>query len=402
MRTAPPRSKRGLFVRLGILSLVFGALLVVWLRDEAPSDDSDLVPPSPESIPDSDNALSALIAAEALVVTPPGWVHLADRDPGALIVDETIASAMAANRSYFSAVDAALARPRCRVAPVRSIGDGMDHIEPLRICADWNSDRVRWRLHRGEIAEAVEVWDRWAGALSDLASEPAALIDSLFQRARFLDLMDEARLLAESPGIESSHLARLQARLAGFPDPFDVFPTLLRREYILMSQSLTEGIEELGLDTLMYKPNATRRKYAEQVRRQVRAFEERDLSLLDTQYEPPSTIRTLLGGNYTGESLLSILASVNTGMYRSTQRHVETWILHRVALAIRRFEVDHGRWPETIDGLVPTALEPGVLERLDLPIILDRDARWVGFDRPADLEPTAAPGIGVGSSSDEL
>ncbi|MCA8960126.1 MAG: hypothetical protein KDC38_06415 [Planctomycetes bacterium] len=113
-------------------------------------------------------------------------------------------------------------------------------------------------------------------------------------------------------------------------------------------------------------------------------------------YQAPTPFRMLLGGNFAGEHYLFSFWTARAGTYRLAESLVDTSVLCRVVLALRRHESLHGELPPDLAALVPTGLEPGVMERTRAPLVYDRDARWIGFDRPDDVEPVAAPRIRVG------
>ena len=107
-------------------------------------------------------------------------------------------------------------------------------------------------------------------------------------------------------------------------------------------------------------------------------------------------IRSFLRGNYDGQSYLADLIGGGPALYGNCRGKVRSRHLHLVVLALRRCELENGELPADLQTLIPKWLEPEVLTSFDRPLEYDRDARWVGFDRPLDLEAVAAPRIGIG------
>ncbi|MCA8960123.1 MAG: hypothetical protein KDC38_06400 [Planctomycetes bacterium] len=395
----PPLAKSSRPRRIIAMVLVsIGVLLVVvgfWLRDESPPDDSDLQPPMAEGIPEAENVIPAIIAAKALLVEPPEWYGLDDfEDRGESIDWENIDSLIAQNEPYFAALDVALARPRCRL--LRSTMLECPHFSAMRSAQRWLTDRMKWWVHHGEVERAVDLWLRWTGVVWEASGFPGSVMDLYFCAAVHSACSATAVELAESPAVTIEQLARMKSRLAEAPSLFGSVSVGLRYEYSVMTQGIADGLPTEWSDrfpswTLLYKPNATRRRYGGHVRAALRAFEARDPSLFSPLPEERGEIRWILGGNYAGESILTVFVLPFPLLYEQLHRVEASVAVHRVALALRAHELSEAELPVDLSSLVPRWLEPGVLDSLEHPLEYDRAARFIGLERRSDLEPVQPP-----------
>lgn len=174
----------------------------------------------------------------------------------------------------------------------------------------------------------------------------------------------------------------------------------MRHEYRLVADEIGNlaGVVSLtgvGTSWLMtFKPNQTRRWFAERFRSMITATETRDGRFFESLGKPPSPsrLRLLLHGNEQGAAVVQLTAPTYAVGFKSLMSAEQSRTLRRVAIALRRHELSHAELPDTLDALVPVFLEAEALRFADgRPVRYDRAARWIGWSDPVDLPEATTP-----------
>ncbi|MGE3165481.1 MAG: hypothetical protein AB7O52_11290 [Planctomycetota bacterium] len=206
---------------------------------------------------------------------------------------------------------------------------------------------------------------------------------------------------------------RLADALARVPDSLARYDLALRYEFKLLSSQIVEYAREAadGIPMegwakriLAFKPNRTRRQLADVLRAVLAAAAVRDRDRLselqDGWSSARSTFDLVVSGNGLGESVVGLLLPSLVFSFDRAERHARERTLHRVAVALRRYEVAQGRLPEVLAVLAPEYLPIDALLFPDgQSIEYDLAARWIGAGPvPEQLEPPTSQRILIGDS----
>ncbi len=370
---------------LGTLVLV--VLYVVYSRDEPMPDVSDIAI-HPLQLPDEQNAYAQLVKAAAMLPDYTLYPESADYR-----LDELVKNPPAntdALRNKLSAESApvwpqfrqALAIDQSQAPLPHSVDDMFPNVRSLRDLSYYgliDAERLASEGHFGSAFDRafmiIEIGRRMEhshGTLLHYLLGCAIASDGVQAMGRFAVSSHNSTLLIQS----AAHLESYRTTPDGLVEAlrselnfFDMVIQLIQRDGI---EKFTDGglkAPKIVLTSnLLFKPNKTRRLYAEVVRKQITLVGKDVATIRANQrvvFLPQSGIGRYNPENVIGRLGLDIstptwsLISLN---YNRDQSRISAT---QALLAIRAYKLDHGALPESLDALVPDYLPSVPLDYMD-------------------------------------
>ena len=392
------RTKRYLLIAAAALGVFVAACFVMFLiarRDEPPPDTSDLAV-AWEEIDPAENAYTYLVAADNLVVEfNDPWPPADYIDWPQDLVDKTLAD----NAAALKQLDKAMACSHFQL-PAGNFAVSAGYGCELRKFAELVSLRASDRFRKGREAEAMDD----ALLLLHLACHVEAgqcCIGPYFEADCMADAAtDRLRTFAErSEHLDAGPLKAAAVALGACSPREEDYANALRVEYQTTANSiddLAQGkatMQQLGwrqwatyaqfefTSPYWFKPNATKRLFAEATRAQIAA------TALPTQksqvlmkewwnhfrqeYESFVPWFFLPVANRTGKLIyFDTLGSGQSGIgrhssppYYAQMRTIQG--MNQLIIALKAYKVENGRLPEKIEDLVPEYLKALPLDEFD-------------------------------------
>jgi len=357
--------------------LLIVVLVLVFLnasRDIAPPNTADLVPQRVE-VADDENAFTHFNAAFAAADVPEKDELFHEILDGTKSDPEYVADILARNAEALKLLDRGLA---CRVyqAPeVHTIDDPLDYIMNLRTLS-----RLLW-LKAAHDREA----GRWADAttdcrdllrLGDLAERDAGcFVHYLVGLALLGQGLDASEKLAGSPDVPEEQLQRLAKALADVGPLDRGLVQSLKGEYQMSSNTvddLAEGNIHFGEGELkdlplarvgyVFQPNKTKQLFAEIFRDYLKnvPLPPAQRKFIDIEQwigHRKNKVAFFLGSNSVGKILVALMCPATEAVLQAGSRRQGNLAATRLIVACRRYEIDHGSLPPTLDSLVPECLD---------------------------------------------
>lgn len=379
------------------LAVIF-TIIVVVRRWDPPFDDSDMWVTRVE-VPAEQNAfLDYVRIGEELEARDRRVWRLQDilndAAKGWPVVHELAES----NRTVMVELERLQAKPGCRAPEMRSPDDRTYKPMGLVRLAMMLEISAASAQRKGEVREATRNILTGIQLARHFSMEPAELMQYSIALAAHETSMRAIRRLAGDPAVDETALRNILAGLRGQPLGNDSQPIALRGEHKLVLLCLSEAerngnISFNSLDPIFiyettnrsllahfrnqiavrtgYLPNRTRERLHNLLEPQLRtacmhathpdvAIFWRSVDEMDERQHSP---RHLLRPNFAGESLIS--ADVYAGSANSSRITQNTIELTRTVVAIRLFQLAHGRNPETLQELCPAFIDAVPLDRYD-------------------------------------
>ncbi|MFN0058360.1 MAG: hypothetical protein ACKVX7_07870 [Planctomycetota bacterium] len=160
--------------------------------------------------------------------------------------------------------------------------------------------------------------------------------------------------VASQPAATLEQLAAWQAALTTSELTAETWAFALRVEYLSFKNSVS------SLDGFLFKPNATLKMYLELMPPMVtnpnipwastRQICERNEARLHVEI---NSLLAFLRGNLIGEQLVNVASFSSSGLSRRYYQHTARHRISVCQLALRRYELTHGRLPDSLNDLVP-------------------------------------------------
>lgn len=370
------------------LSVVGAGVGLIYLlfRDESPPDVSDLIVSRP-IVADSDNALPALIQAAALMQ----WADedglmlskLNDADTDALAARKLLA----ANTAALARAKEALSRPGMQFEAFESIAQPFLYLSDLMHLGRLQVAYAQLLYYDGEQQRALAELLETLKFGRRVQTGGGTLVHWLVGVSIETTAQSFLAEIADDPTFSSQDLLpSIAAAFAAEPDP-NVFGEVMRREYQFLNNavdlvandpktianasvgvSLPTSVTALG--PLFFRPNRTRRMFAEATREVITASQH-SYSELEARtprlrpYPGPFPALQLLSTNATGRVLYQITMPVYETVIKRKSEITTRRAMTATLLALRCHWLDHGTLPERLDELVPEYLPAVPLDDFD-------------------------------------
>ncbi|MCA8959069.1 MAG: hypothetical protein KDC38_01090, partial [Planctomycetes bacterium] len=294
-------------------------------------------------------------------------------------------------------LDRILDRPALAVLPLEEQGTW-----EIRRLQSFVSRLDRARGSRDGFADDVRLWKKWRDQLGR-ALGVADSVEAFEFFAHLASMSDEVgSALAMSP-FATTHDLRGLAEWSRSGDVFGDGIRAVRLEYSRNAPRLDAIADSVrragGFDVAWqtYLPHRTRNSYAGAARQVVRALTQHERRPLRSPYRHDGwgRLQESHGGNTIGQRVLRHQLSRFTDVHALAVRLERSIALRVLVAAIRGFELEHGRFPETIGELVPSWIAPRQREVLPPGIRFDPLRRWVGWDLPVDRTRAKPPRVGI-------
>jgi len=137
-----------------------------------------------------------------------------------------------------------------------------------------------------------------------------------------------------------------------------------------------------------FKPNRTRRMFAETMRKMVEDAPKRynEIRHIDSDERPLNPVMAVLRGNAIGEMIYRLLMPALRGVHHlKCQTNVQV-AATRTLLAMKAYKLDKGRLPETLEQLVPEYLDAVPIDDFDGKRLRYNAAKKIIYSVGKDLE----------------
>jgi hypothetical protein len=139
---------------------------------------------------------------------------------------------------------------------------------------------------------------------------------------------------------------------------------------------------------LFFKPNRTRRMFAETIRKMVEDAPKpyNEIRHIDSDERPLNPVMAVLRGNAIGEMIYRLLMPALRGVHPlKCQTNVQV-AATRTLLALKAYKLDKGRLPETLEQLVPEYLDAVPIDDFDGKPVRYNAAKKIIYSVGKDLE----------------
>jgi len=419
------RAKIAVIVALAVGVPLAGLGLLYWLatRDEPPPDDSDLRVHRLD-ISDEENGFGYFQRTADTLYWPgyesPGEkgkdlsqsdqkpddsvkakIKLAKQVATGKAWDDSLANELLAqNRRTLDLIDQAMASPTFQAPAINPLIDRSPYLPPvgellwlLQLRGRVSARRHRYEEAPGHWLQMLQLGNRLEGANGDLLTW---LVGSTTKRTGLTGM----RELTARSGVPPNVLRTAAVQLASLGADDEGLANSLRIEYLQLAQIVDElatgnldmknttgnpapkppGHRSRRLSPLLFKPNQMKRVAVDHFRPMVDNVSKSYLDLPD--FGPPrlegGPLKDLLGGNIIGRMLYAMLTPDLSGAITfKCQENVEVGAT-RVLLAMKAFQLEKGRLPQTLDELVPEYLDAVPLDDFDgKPLRYNREKKVV-------------------------
>ncbi|NLE56726.1 MAG: hypothetical protein GX616_00080 [Planctomycetes bacterium] len=378
-----------LWIWLLIALVVVPVLMVMVLlfalgRDIAPPNTADLVVERVE-VADADNAYTHFAAAAAVLDWPK---HLDDKELLVAILDgeksdpEFVAELLSRNEKVFPLIEQGLACDICQVPEVYRIDDVVAYGYPQ----EWHQLaqllllKSRHQREAGQNAEAIKTCGQLLRLGSLTQGHPECVIQFLVGLVILNKGLDETRQLAASQDLAAGELAILSGHLARVESPEAALVRSFKKEYQIMSNTIDDlrdgkltqkdlGLPECRLGDL-FQPNKTRciaadfyRKLIENTSKPLAQVESVDIDKIVGHDRDKAAF--MPSPNQAGTIFLRLMIPVDEVILQANCHEQGAVSATRLIVACRRYELDHGELPPTLDALVPDYLDAVPVDPFD-------------------------------------
>lgn len=360
----------------GVLVLQVAVLWGVYLlasRDAPPPDESEFRAERPEVAPE-DNAFTDFLEATNLLVETTNLLLVSDFRMGQAPASDELREWVAKNAECLALAKRGTECAICLTPPVETVDTLTPYVNPWLQMGRLLEARARLARMEGRFAEAADdlaVGMRFGHLVQKDAS---CLIDYLVGVAFFSSSAESAMELARDPAVPPETLARLAADLENAGPFAGGLAQALKAEHRMTCNVVDDLCAKqeqrtlpayLGFKTnwwvagllhtpYSFKPNQTKRDMAA-VHRRVIANAERiyaDMDMGDPDEGEMDRFSFLLP-NFIGKYLFMILMPASDKLLESKCRAESMLAGAKLVVACHRFERDRGRFPNTLQELVP-------------------------------------------------
>jgi len=266
--------------------------------------------------------------------------------------DAEVAALLEARSSLLERIDRCLAREDFVIPPVESLNARLpSNYMDWRRLLSWAQLRFELHVRAGELRAAsddVLLYVRLAQRVED---GQGSLTDVQIGATFKSDGLELARHLASDRRVTAKLCTELARRLAPFEMRAVAMQTAVREEYRVVSAALDDAellSEEFGTGaSLLVQPNETRRWLLPYHRKAIEIAGRPFRGVVETVDSPTETSWL----NHTGAELLEYCGEPT--LFLPATRFWDLFQVRgtRVVLALRAYEIEHGRLPDDLDAL---------------------------------------------------
>jgi len=364
-----------------LLALVTVFLIIFALNDTPPPEDADLRITF-EKIPDEQNAFTAFNLAVENLSWPENSKEedrLTDllKDDG---WDQALADdILAQNEGLFDTIERGLACPRCQFPEGTRYSTPLPYLSPLRTIARLGAIRAEHLFRQGKQKEALEQAMQVIRLGARMQNGRGCIITYLVGVAsKEIGHRPFRRMLATTtlaPEHLMPYIERLEACRASEEGLADVY----RVEYMCAVNTVDDvagggldaidlrGIRKHVLRRLPFKPNKTKRLFAEAFRIHTanisRTYSE--ATFPERSESTPSTAKLLTSGNAVGIILYHMIMPALDRVTAQKCRENCSVAATQILIALKCHTLETGELPDSLDELVPEYFDALPLDDFD-------------------------------------
>jgi hypothetical protein len=369
-------------VGLIYLTLMVGRIFTPTLQD------ADLAV-TRKTVAESDNGFTHLQTAAAQLWWPEDqkeqFNHLAR---GTNWNAELAATVLSSNSAALTAMTAALAAPEFQV-PEYKYGEDVEYPSTWRALANLAAVRIHSEFKAGQEREAFAHTMDLIRLANRMQSGDGPILDFLIGSAVKQIALTTLRQLTVETRISSDELSALAADLPRVALNFAALTNALKAEYQAQKQfavDLREG-KIPGEDDIpaariallpVYNARKTQGRFANHTRDLLPAIQLpfSEARLIATN-SAPNTAKVMLSGNAVGEIIYMMSAApvAESAVRRKSSEHVQIKVT-ATFLALKAYQLNHGRLPAELSELVPQFLSAVPMDDFDgQPLRYDRERK---------------------------
>ncbi len=375
------------WIGIAVFVVFMAAFTVLTLRPDAPPPEDADLRIAFEATAEDENAWYFFKLAGDCVVVPEGreesytYRHLLDEGDKSTWNSEFAARVVEENDAPRVHLARGLACPGCRVANPFDFDTIFGDVKGFREVARVSTVRGRWLLEQGESREAVAQLLQVVRVGSRIQASGGPMICYVSGVLHKQVALRELRRALAAPGLDGLFLRRMLEDLADCGASVEALTNVYKLEYWWAVANLddpnfgaraesesTKTGKRRG-KTLLYKPNKTKRLVARTVRLMIESASETyaDAELPDVAHElsSPWSLRYYLNGNAVGIITHDMLMGAVPTTHLLKCRENCAVAATRILIALRCYQLDRGKLPETLDELVPEYLQSVPLDDFD-------------------------------------
>lgn len=352
---------------LVVIAVVFFLSLNIFLgRDEPPFDDSDLWLPKVE-ISQSDNAFYYFEDIREKIYIPYNIEEnklFQDMSNGqawdAEFAKELIDKNQQAFESFNKAFDCPVYQQPSLIDPKEfSINTIIYSVGYLRNIAQLSCVKATYLFKEDKQQEAFEQIIKNLELSQMLKNAPLPqLIDGLVSLTIDDISLKNLRLMIPETNLSSSALKEQINKLDEFKGNNDWIKTSFKLEYIKQQNAYRELA---NYSSYFYKPNQTKRMFAEHYQGMIRNAEQdyyKDMESFEFNplYLENFSIETLFKGNLIGKIFYDMIAVNQEGLLVNNYLNEFSFSGTQVLMALKAYQIDNAKLPNSLDELVPEYL----------------------------------------------
>lgn len=347
-----------------------GFVSVKLLRAPAPVlNDNDLRPAWPQ-VPAEQNGFSRLLAAARLLVIGESEANQLSELAKGRVWDEAQArDFLRANEAALTAMREAQVLPHLQLEAIPGHDEKFPYLKELRILTELALIEARLSFHSGDEAAAFDQSLDVIRFGQRVQAAGGSVLHYLVGGAIKVEALTCLRQLAGQSTLSSEKLLALAEELKAFEADPTSLQHALRVEYAMGVGMLEEFASNTMTNTdgtpikaprFLYSAKRSKLELADQIRRTMAAVTNNyatgigQIPVADTNV---STLRLMLRGNVVGTVLNQLILPLREKLLERKCRENVSVRATRVVLALRVFQITHGRAAQSLDELLPTVLE---------------------------------------------
>lgn len=380
-----------IFVTLGIL--VASGIPAIWGymayvgRDIAEPDVADLALQRPEIAPE-ENAYTYFMSAAKSLHRPVGVDPVTGYLNGDPVAPDALTEVLDKNQDMISMIEAGIRYPRCITPEVTGYDTPLPHLTPWRHMAKVLGAKTRHDRMAGRYAEATRACIAHI-TFADLIQKDAGCLIHYLVGIAILDTgLTQAHGLARDPGTPAPELRRLSESLDAITPVTQGLDRAIRAEYQIAANTVDQLHHgEFSADDLVgsggtaaidwgpfsgyyLQPNKTKLIFADIFRDLLANVDHHhdqiDLRSPEEHFDLRSSRLPLrLRPNALGLTLGGLIAPASRMVLESKVRADLRVSATAVLVGIRRYEIDRGSLPDTMEDLIPAYIDSAPIDPYD-------------------------------------
>jgi hypothetical protein len=370
-----------------IVGLVYLTLMVGRIFTPA-LQDADLAV-TRKIVTDGDNGFTHLQTAAAQLWWPEDQKEpLTDLARGTNWNVELAATVLSSNTAALAAIDMALSSPDFQV-PEQQLHQDVKYLSDWRTLADLAAVRIFVQFNSGHEREAMEHLVDLIRLANRVQEGNGPIINYLVGTSIKRLAMQTARTLAPRTGLSADDLSVAAAQISQTARNIGAMTNALKVEYQMQKMAAVNFLDQASNTnsllrgavrlTPFFNVRKTQNKYAKTTRTVMYHLSQpyaHGAASLTNLAELPGKIQLGLGGNAIGEVLHSMSAASMDRLVKNKVREYVEIEVTTTFLALKAYQLKHGRLPAELSELVPQFLSAVPRDDFDgQPLRYDRDRK---------------------------